>query len=592
MKKLILMLVVLMMLGQTAHAAITIQDTLAKAVPEDAILFSTIEDAQGIWGAISASNAWAKVKELKIWQEMQLGDNLNQFKTQFKQSMGFDLSQENIMALLGSELALAVTGDPDTMQYNVVIIAKPGDPLKAKELVKTFTETVNASGGEFKFVESKYNLASLWSLQPKEADSPMPIQAGYGFARDNFIFSIGMGPVDLKKTVDLLGGKGKSIVENAKFMKIMGHATSGQGKFNNAFYIDVARLKEVIKTIPIPDQDAQMFAKSMENALGQTDVMAGTVSISKGIRAKFASIPTDSPMNKIAANLQNDPGLQASGHHLRYVPKNSIAYFGGKVPGDMVTYWNLLKEQMTEMGSWQMVQEIIGQIEATLEINFEQDVLSWIGDEVSFVFAGIDTTKPFPFPKIALITEVKETAKPRALINKLVETANTVMTENMPEDSGFKLELKSETVGGNKINTVELPMPQMGLIFQPGYSFIDKSLAIALDTDLIKEMLQARTTNANILGSKYFVSAGIPVKATSIGYINMEQGLLAAKDVALQVVSLAEMSGAGEDAHNAVNNYAIPILDALGAIKSIVSYGIYAGDHIEGIVDIRIQDIE
>lgn len=592
MKKLILMLAVLMMLGQTTFAAITIQDTLAKAVPENAILFSTIEDVQGIWGTVSASNAWGKIKALKVWEEMQLDSNLNQFKTQFKQNLGFDLSAENILALMGAEMAVAVTGDPETMQYSIVIIAKPGDPSKAKELVNLFTETVNASGGAFKFVDSKYNMASLWSLQPKEADSPSPIQAGYGFAKDNFIFSIGMGAVDLKKTVDLLDGKGKSLVENPKFMKIMGQAISGQGKFNQAVYVDVAMLKEVIKTVPIPGQDAQMFAKSIENALGQTDVMAGTINISKGIRAKFASVPTDSPMNKIAAKLQSDPGLQASGHHLRYVPKNAIAYFGGKVPGDMVTYWNLFKEQMTEMGSWQMIQEIIGQIEATLEINFEQDVLSWIGDEVSFVFAGIDTTKPFPFPKMALITQVKEVAKPQALINKLVETANTAMTENMPEDSGFKLELKSETVSGNKISTIELPMPQMGLIFQPGYSFIDKSLAMALDTDTIKEMLQANTTNTNILGSKYFVAAAVPVKATSIGYINMEQGLLAAKDVALQVVSLAEMSGAGEDAHNAVNNYAIPILDALGAIKSIVSYGIYAGDHIEGVIDIKIQDIQ
>ena len=173
MKKLIVMLAVLMLLGQAAYAAVTIQDTLARAVPENAIIFATIEDFQGIWGGISSSNAWKKIKALKIWREMQVGSSFDQFRTEFKQNLGFDFSKENILALMGRELALAVTGDAETMQFNLVIIARPGDPVKAKELVKTFTETINAAGEKFSFVESK----SLHTVQAVE----LPMIAGLPF---------------------------------------------------------------------------------------------------------------------------------------------------------------------------------------------------------------------------------------------------------------------------------------------------------------------------------------------------------------------------------------------------------------------------
>jgi len=591
MKRVIIVLAVLMAVSGVARAAVTIQDTLIKAVPEDAVVCATLGDIQAVWKSVSSSNAWQKIKGLKVWENADFSPGLEEFKAEFKENMGFDLSADNIMALIGKELTLALSGDPQTMQFNLIVMARPGDLIKAKGIVENFTKKVNDAGEDFSFKESKYSGASLWSLTPKEAEAMMPIQARYGFAKETFVFGIGMGKVDLEKIVDLLDGKGKSITAGSKFSKIMGHATAGQGSFSNAFFIDVAKLKELVKTIPVADPDAQTFIKAIENAMGQTDVMAGTIQISKGVKAKFASILTDTAVNKLAATLKTDPGLQVSGQHLKYVPKDAIVYFGGKIPGGATQQWNLFKQQMTEMGSDQMITEIINQIETNLEISFEQDVLSWIGDEITFVFAGMDTTKPFPFPKISVLAQVKDAAKPQALIDKLVAMANAAMTENMPEESGFKLELKKETVAGSSINTIELPMPQMGLIFQPGYSFVDKSLAIALDTDLIKEMIQAKNSNSNILGNKYFVSAGIPAKATSIGFINVEQGLLAAKDVALQIVSLAEMSGASEEAHNAVNDYVIPILDALGAVKAVTSYSLYAGDHVEGVVDIRVQDI-
>ena len=126
----------------------------------------------------------------------------------------------------------------------------------------------------------------------------------------------------------------------------------------------------------------------------------------------------------------------------------------------------------------------------------------------------------------------------------------------------------------------------------PGYCFTDDLLTISLDTNLINEMIEAKTSNRNILSHKYFLGSNIPKQTNSVAFLNMDQGILAAKNVALQVVALAGMSpDGGEKIHGIINDHVIPMLDCLGAIKSMASFGIDAGDHSQMIMDIRVEYI-
>ena len=131
MKKTIFILAALLILSLPAQAAVTIQETLAKAVPEDAILFGTHQDLQTLWKNISSSNAWQKIQGFNVWDELGVGSDLSEFKVKFNEKVGLELSEENIMALFGKEVAVALMGGPEAGQVQVLLLAIPADKEKA-----------------------------------------------------------------------------------------------------------------------------------------------------------------------------------------------------------------------------------------------------------------------------------------------------------------------------------------------------------------------------------------------------------------------------------------------------------------------------
>ena len=85
------------------------------------------------------------------------------------------------------------------------------------------------------------------------------------------------------------------------------------------------------------------------------------------------------------------------------MPKDTILFSGGKLPGGIMPQWEKMKAEIAQMGGEEGFNEFLTELETALEINVEKDVLSWIGDEASLVFSGVDTTKPFPFPQLTIM---------------------------------------------------------------------------------------------------------------------------------------------------------------------------------------------
>ena len=246
-------------------------------------------------------------------------------------------------------------------------------------------------------------------------------------------------------------------------------------------------------------------------------------------------------------------------------------------------------EEWQRQGAGAMITNIIGEIEKSLEIKFEDDVISWIGNEFAFVLNRIDISpqRMVPLPEFAFMLKVDDKAKAKQLIEKLIG----LITANFPEESGINIEIKDSIYKGSTVTAVQIPIPMMGLVLSPGYSFADDFLMIAMDTKLINSMIDAKTGNTNILTNKHYLAAAIPARTNSTAFINVEQGVLAAKDVALWAVNMAEAQGAGEQAHSIVNEHVIPILDILGAIRSVSMYQINAGDRMEAIIQIKVKDL-
>jgi len=585
MKRTICAIVMLLLFSSPLWGATTIQDTLAKNVPEDAVFFVTYQDLASLWKGISSSNTWKRVKNLKVWEEADLTSGFNEFKAEFAKNIGFEFNEENLMALLGKEFAIAGFADPETMQFQVMILAKTADKAKVGEMIKIITAKAKEEAGEaIEIIEKKHGGATICSIGPKEQPAPINVR----YTLDGDLFAIGVGNVvpDLEKVVDLAAGKGKSLAANARFRKIMDSAAKGQGTFSKAVFFDMAKTMSIIKMIPIADPGAQMMLTTLDQSLGQIDVIAATARMQNGVRGRIVTYPNMAKANELTKlQLSVQP---APSRHGKYIPKDSLIYVGANNGPQMSKIWPLLMQEFEKQQAGAMIKEIITSIETSLEINIEKDVISWIGNEIGFVLSGIDVTSmPFPFPKLAVIAKVTDKNKPEALFKKIIDLANA----NMPEESGFKLEVTKSLHKGAQISTIEIPIPMMGAVLKPGYAIANDFLFVALDTSLIKSMIEAKADNKSILTNKNFIAANIPALTNSAGFINVEQGLLTAKDIALWAASMAEAQGAGDEAQQTITNYVMPIIDVLGAVKSISMYSVNAGDHTEGVINISVEDL-
>ncbi|MDP2899117.1 MAG: DUF3352 domain-containing protein [bacterium] len=88
--------------------AASAQQGLERLVPDNPVFFKTSVEFEKVWSSVSQSNFWKQLTSLKLWDQTGVTAGLEDIAKGFSEEVGFPLSTENIMSLLGKEIAVAV----------------------------------------------------------------------------------------------------------------------------------------------------------------------------------------------------------------------------------------------------------------------------------------------------------------------------------------------------------------------------------------------------------------------------------------------------------------------------------------------------
>lgn len=209
-----------------------------------------------------------------------------------------------------------------------------------------------------------------------------------------------------------------------------------------------------------------------------------------------------------------------------------------------------------------LVQSNIAAFERETSLDIEEDILSWVGEEVSFSITGVDRSGFFPVPEFALAVASKDQGKANAFFQK----AETLLADAARERASMPVSWQAEEHEGQTIRFAPTPVGE-GLSIS--YVVTNDFALVASKPALVRQMLDARTGRAEALPSNPGFGAltdFYPQQVNGIGYVNLEELMTQIQGL---MGTFGPMTGASPDSASTTNQ-------VLEALKNAPRLGAYA----------------
>jgi len=436
------------------------------------------------------------------------------------------------------------------------------------------------------FTSIVYNDKKIYSIRPRGEDASVEIR--YVYDGDVVILGIGNMRPRVEKYLDCSIQKVDSLERNSQYLKIRTIISPVRGAPLLITYIDISKLNSIKSSVEEEDLDILALVDGIASILGTGRAAGISVTVDKGVKTKAIVLPTEenpSELEKIRKAVQ-----PAVGAHRNYVPGNTLLYYAVNNMPD------LIKAYPEVVNAWQaaphqtFLAQFIEQIDISLNIDIQKDVLPFVGNELAFLFAGVDIKQyDFPMPLAAIIIKVKDGDKAAAFVDKIIEAVRDGMPEGPPA-----IEFKPQSHEGVKIYVLEIPNtlgPDAESI-KPCYVLINDFLIVGSSVDQIKSMIDvSKGRKRGLTGTTVYRASGIPERNNSSLFIDWQGITNHATLSAEWLVKFAEGAGIGEQVRQTVEDHIGPIINVLSVIQHISSYKINTPQGEETISYIGLEDL-
>jgi hypothetical protein len=209
-----------------------------------------------------------------------------------------------------------------------------------------------------------------------------------------------------------------------------------------------------------------------------------------------------------------------------------------------------------------LVRSNIAAFERETGLDIEEDLLSWVGEEVSFSITGVDRSGFFPVPEFAFAVASKDQGRANAFFQK----AETLLADAARDRASMPVSWQAEEHEGQTIRFAPTPVGE-GLSIS--YVVTSDFALVASKPALVRQMLDARTGRAEGLPSNPGFGAlttFYPQQVNGIGYVNLEELLTQIEGL---MGTFGPMTGASPDSASTANQ-------VLKALKNAPRLGAYA----------------
>lgn len=214
-----------------------------------------------------------------------------------------------------------------------------------------------------------------------------------------------------------------------------------------------------------------------------------------------------------------------------------------------------------------LVRSNIAAFERETGLDIEEDILSWVGGEVSFSITGVDRSGFFPVPEFAFAIANKDQGRARAFFQKF----ETLLADAARERASMPVSWQAEEYEGQTIRFAPTPVGE-GLSIS--YVVTTDFALVASKPALVRQMLDARTGRAEALPSNPGFSAltdFYPQQVNGIGYVNLEELMTQIQGL---MGTFGPMTGASADSASTTNL----VLEALKNAPRLGAYAQAEGD--------------
>ncbi len=224
-----------------------------------------------------------------------------------------------------------------------------------------------------------------------------------------------------------------------------------------------------------------------------------------------------------------------------------------------------------------LVQGNIAAFERSTGLDIEDDILAWMGDEISFSITGVDKSGFFPLPELAITVASRDEGRARAFFQK----AETLLADAARQRASVPISWQGEEYEGQTIRYAPTPLGE-GLAIS--YVVTSDFAIVASKPALARQMLDARTGRSQALPSNPDFGALTEFysqKVNAIAFVDVEgimtetQGLMG---------TMGSMTGASADTVSTTSQ-------VLEALKNAPRLGAYAEADADGLFTHTLLEI-
>lgn len=589
---------------------------IADIVPSDVIMFVSARDAKSTWNLIKTSNFWKKISALKVFSTVLQGVNLDNLSAQFQANLGFDLSEGTILGLFGQDLSLALVGSKEGINSPQLLLFAQADPkADIQGKVASLIEKVKANVT----VETvEYNGQKITRIRNPQIPGP---EFNYAFVSDVLVLGIGIDDSGVRKVVDLASKKSSdSLSSNAEYKNAIG-VLKLRGDLKGIIYMSMARIIELVKSLPTPEGTPAGFTAGLEQTLGAIKAIVGAASFDRGLLVKLFFIKnTEVASPEIMAAWNASPRPAES---LNFLPEGSLLLTVSNSL-DLAKLWDSWQANLGTQNPEQakIVMDALAAFEKDSGIVVKDQIISLLGDEICFAITNIDMSGLFPFPHVAILAKVKDEAKAQEVMKKILDytilksapagvSATTPATETTStavatEVTGTatpaeetapvpQMTTAQEDYNGVKITSLEIQLPYQTL--NPSYATVNGFLVIGVNKDSLKNIIDVvKGTKPSVAKGQEFkdVTVGFSPKTNQMAFLNFKRTI----DIIVEITKWANnlQKGRGGEAaaqtDQLLQENILPLLESLKVIKAVAVEAVNQDKGIEETLYVQIEDLK
>lgn len=624
MKKVLMVLVVIGIIASVAYFGTkSINEsqvvTTAEILPQNVAFYYSVQNIDDIWNNIKSSLFWKEFSTLSLWKDLQISTGISDLQKQFKENIGVELTEANVMNLAGGELAVAIIpGNEQAAPPKVLLLCKGKDKKAQAKIAEDIVGTVKKTDAS-RVTNSQYKGLDITHIKGATSDQPdiylLSIES---------ILVIGIGDtlLNVQEVADLSKGTSSKSLATVENFKNITSLMQDQKKLAGLFYIDFSIMKNFLQGFQLPGPDGTTNQIN-PSGLDAIKYMGGWSELKEGLVSKIYIYPNLESLDPSLKKIWETAPMKPSS--MKFIPEQSILHFV-TTSIDLSDMWNVwqnnLKTQAPEQA--QVVLDAISTFQTNWNVNVEADLIPLVKNEIAFIFSDIITQGIVPLPKLALALEINDKKKASDIIASLVTKNNeNAMSEKTDTETPTEDEITEPSLNlttqitltpsqyeGYDITSLQLPLLTPGLA--PGYTYIDDFLVLGASTKTLQDMIDVKKGKKKSIreDSMYKqMTNDMPQENNQQSYINITRLMDLGVGICNWIISFQQLSmpqnppddPAQLEAFNArkaqaeatistIKDNVIPLLKSLKVVKGIATTSVNKKAYLEQTVVLNIKD--